>query len=84
GRPLTLPREGDPAELLRALRRELHAIGTPRERESVGQPAANARDALIEAVDPAQVRAGVEALALLGHTADGKQIRAGRILTGSP
>lgn len=84
GRALTLPKDGNPTELLRAVRRELHAIGTPREREPVGEPAASTRDALIEAVDPALVRAGVEALALLGHTADGKQIRAGRILTGSP
>ncbi|WP_123768518.1 lysophospholipid acyltransferase family protein [Vulcaniibacterium tengchongense] len=77
GRPLTLPARGDARALLRAVRRELYAIGTPRER-------AHGPEALVEAVDPADVRAGVEGMELLGRTFDGKQIRVGRLPTGSP
>lgn len=84
GRVLTLPAEGDSAALLRAVRRELHTIGTPREAAAAAETHAGAPDTLIDAVDPAQVRQGIARLAVLGYTADGKQIRAGRIPTGSP
>jgi putative hemolysin len=79
GRPLHLPAKGNPTELLRQVRRELHAIGTRRER-----PAPVGPESLVDAVDPALVRAGVDALASLGQTFDGKQIRVGRMAAGSP
>ncbi|MEI2456378.1 MULTISPECIES: GNAT family N-acyltransferase [Lysobacter] len=79
GRPLQLPTDGDPQQLLREVRRELHAIGTPRERAAPVGP-----EPLVEAVDPALVRAGVEAMESLGHTLDGKQIRVGRLDAGAP
>ncbi|GAB3361227.1 bifunctional ornithine lipid synthase OlsF [Lysobacter tyrosinilyticus] len=79
GHPLQLPEDGSAAELLRQVRRELHTIGTRHER-----PAPVGPEPLVEAVDPAQVRAGVEAMESLGQTFDGKQIRVGRLAAGSP
>ena len=79
GHPLQLPEDGKPTEMLRQVRRELHAIGTRRER-----PAPMAPEALLDAVEPARVAAGVEAMELLGQTFDGKQIRVGRLAAGSP
>ncbi|RDZ29787.1 GNAT family N-acetyltransferase [Lysobacter silvisoli] len=79
GRPLQLPADGDPHRLLREVRRELHAIGTVRERAAPLGP-----EPLIEPVAPALVRAEVEALISLGCTLDGKQIRVGRLPAGSP
>jgi len=79
GHPLRLPAGGKPTELLRRVRRELHAIGTPHERAApVGS------EPLIDAIDPALVRAGVESLHSLGQTLDGKQIRLGHLSAGSP
>jgi putative hemolysin len=79
GHPLQLPGGGKPTELLRQVRRELHSIGTPRER-----PAPVGPEPLIEAIDPALVRAGVEAMELLGRSLDGKHIRVARLAAGSP
>ncbi|HEV8694023.1 MAG TPA: lysophospholipid acyltransferase family protein [Lysobacter sp.] len=79
GHPLQLPANGKPTELLRQVRRELHAIGTKYER-----PAPIGPEPLIEAIDPALVRAGVEAMESLGQTFDGKQIRVGQLPAGSP
>ncbi|GAB3748121.1 bifunctional ornithine lipid synthase OlsF [Lysobacter olei] len=79
GRPLHLPADGDPARHLREVRRELHAIGTPRERSVESGPAP-----LVEAVPVAEVCAGIHAMPLLGLTADGREIRCGRLRTGSP
>ena len=79
GRPLQVPAAGDPAHHLREVRRVLHAIGTPRERASEPGP-----EPLIDAVPVAKVRAGIHAMPLLGHTTDGREIRCGRLLTGSP
>ena len=79
GHPLRLPADGKPTELLRQVRRELHAIGTRRER-----PAPVGAEPLVDAIDPATVRAGVEAMELLGRTFDGKQIRVGRLAAGAP
>lgn len=79
GHPLQLPADGRPTELLREVRRELHAIGTRRER-----PAPVGPEPLIQAVDPARVRAGVEAMDLLGRTFDGKQIRVGPLSADAP
>jgi len=79
GRPMQLPEGGKPTELLRQVRRELHSIGTRAER-----PAPVGPEPLIEAVDPARVAAGVEAMELLGQTFDGKQIRVGRLAAGAP
>jgi len=79
GHPLQLPDDGKPTELLRQVRRELHAIGTRHER-----PAPVGPEPLINVVDPAQVRAGVETMESLGQTFDGKQIRVGRLAAGAP
>ena len=79
GRPLQLPLDGDAERLLREVRSELHAIGTSRERAAPVGP-----EPLIEAVDPALVRAGVEAMESLGRTVDGKQIRVGVLPAGAP
>ena len=79
GHPLRLPEGGKSTELLRQVRRELHAIGTKHER-----PAPLGPELLIDAVDPAHVRAGVEAMQSLGRTFDGKHIRVGRLAAGSP
>jgi putative hemolysin len=79
GHPLQLPAGGKPTELLRQVRRELHAIGTRHER-----PAPVGPEPVIDAVDTQQVRAGVEAMESLGRTFDGKHIRVGRLAAGSP
>lgn len=80
GRPIHLARDGDANRVLRQIRRELHAIGTRRERApaTVSTP-----EPLLPAVDAGRVQADVEALALIGRTADGKQIRCGRFVTGA-
>jgi putative hemolysin len=83
GTPLSLPADGDPERLLREVRRELFSLGTRRERPGPTAPGTIAAAALIDAIDPATVRAGVEAMALLGQTSDGKQIRVGRLDAGS-
>jgi len=87
GHPLTLPAQGDPQRLLRDVRRELFSLG--RRRAGAAASAVEASVVpliapLIEPVDTAQVRAGIEALALLGTTFDGKQIRVGRLAAGAP
>ena len=82
GHALHLPDGVDPDRLVRDVRRELHAIGTRRERAA---PAvARMPEPLVDAVDPGAVAAGVAGLALLGRTGDGKQIRCGRIAAGAP
>ncbi|KRD77593.1 lysophospholipid acyltransferase family protein [Lysobacter sp. Root983] len=78
GRPLSLPADADPDRLLREVRRELHAIGTVRER-----PAPEGPEPLIDAVDPIALRIEIAALTSLGQTFDGKQIRVGRLQPGS-
>lgn len=79
GHPLRLPADGNAVELLRQVRRDLHAIGTPRERAAPSGP-----EPLIEPIEPALVRVGVEAMERLGDTFDGKQIRVGRLAQGAP
>ncbi len=87
GTPLSLPAEGDPERLMRQVRRELFSLGNGRRRSGTGMAndiAAPGRPAqVIDAIAPERVRAGVESLALLGRTIDGKQIRAGRLAAGS-
>lgn len=78
GRVLQLPRDGDANQLLREVRRELHAIGTRRERAPAPMP-----EPLLAPVDPERVQADVAKLQLIGRTADGKQIRCGRFATGA-
>lgn len=78
GRPLSLPADADPNRLLREVRRELHAIGTVRERRAPEGP-----EPLIDAVDPLALQIEVAALTSLGQTFDGKQIRVGRLQPGS-
>lgn len=79
GRPLHLPVDRNPTELLREVRRELHAIGTRHERAAPVGP-----EPLIDAIDPVRVREGVAAMQSLGATFDGKQIRVGHLDAGSP
>lgn len=84
GTPLSLPADGDPERLLRQVRGELFSLGARRGRHAPEEPSGSiAPAALIEAIDPATVRVGVEAMALLGQTSDGKQIRVGRLAAGS-
>ncbi|GAB3381609.1 bifunctional ornithine lipid synthase OlsF [Lysobacter fragariae] len=78
GHPLRIPANAKATEVLREIRRDLHAIGTPQERAAPVGP-----EALINPVDPAVVRAGVEAMTLLGKTFDGKHIRVGCLPAGS-
>lgn len=70
GEPMQLG-QGDPAAQLLAVRRALYALGR-------NEPAADARHAgpepLAAPVPPAQVAADIAAAAVLGQTADGKQI----------
>ena len=80
GQPIHLSRDGEANRLLREVRRELHAIGTRRERAPA---AVSTREPLLPAVDATRVQADVEALALIGRTTDGKQIRCGRFATGA-
>jgi putative hemolysin len=91
GRPLSLPDGVDPDRLLRQVRRDLHAIGTRRERPlQLGRPPALEPasgppiEPLIEPVQPAAVASDVALLPLLGQTSDGMEIRAGCVPTGSP
>lgn len=87
GHPLTLPPEGDPQQLLREVRRELFSLGRRRAGMHVAPVETNVVPLiapLIDPVDATQVREGIEALALLGRTIDGKQIRVGRLAAGSP
>ncbi|GAB3342427.1 GNAT family N-acyltransferase [Marilutibacter aestuarii] len=82
GRLLHLPADAEPTALLRRVRRELHAIGT--RRVSPTRAPDDATVPLVPPVDADVVARGVAGLALLGATADGKQIRVGRLATGSP
>ncbi|GAA5078377.1 lysophospholipid acyltransferase family protein [Lysobacter panacisoli] len=83
GRPLALPADGDPQQLLREVRRELFSLGRRRnDAPTVAAPTGPAP--LIDALDTGAVREGVEAMALLGRTFDGKEIRAGRLAAGAP
>ncbi|MDG2519116.1 lysophospholipid acyltransferase family protein [Lysobacter soli] len=87
GHPLTLPPEGDPQQLLRAVRSELFSLGRRRAGPHAAPVETNVVPLiapLIDPVDATQVRDGIEALALLGRTFDGKQIRVGRLAAGSP
>lgn len=84
GRPLVLPSDAEPDTLLKTVRRELHAIGTPRERTPTADAAPFGPEPLPAPLPPERVREDLCRLELLGHTRDGKQIRAGRIETGSP
>ncbi|HEU4775073.1 MAG TPA: GNAT family N-acyltransferase [Lysobacter sp.] len=93
GRPQQLPADGDPEQLVRQVRRELLALGTRRERPQAAVPVGSGRmgvpsdepvEPLIPAVAVAALRTGIESLALLGQTCDGKQIRVGRLAVGAP
>jgi len=69
------PEAGDERTELQSLRRELYALS---------RRPLPAQAPLAAATPPAQVAAGVASLRLLGHTADGKQVRAGRLVEDSP
>jgi putative hemolysin len=70
----------DPAATLRALRRATDSIGTWS--SPVQKP--NGDEPLADAVDPKLLAIEIATLERLGDTADGKQIRAGRLPPGSP
>lgn len=78
GRPLSLPKRGAPADVARAVRRALYAIGTRRE-ASVGGP-----EPVAHAVDRRLLVAELARLPLLGETPDGKRIHAGPLHADSP
>ncbi len=87
GTPLVLPADGNPQRVLRDVRRELFSLGRRRGDSATSiaaEPAAPLVAPLIDPLDPAQVREGVDAMTLLGQTFDGKQIRVGRLAAGSP
>ncbi|MBS7456041.1 lysophospholipid acyltransferase family protein [Coralloluteibacterium stylophorae] len=79
GEAMHLPEGVPPERAVREVRRALHRIGTRRETRPAPGPAP-----LAAAVEPALLRRHVAALALLGRTFDGKEIRAGRLAMGSP
>ena len=77
-----IPTDIDGEAVLRDIRRELYALGTRRERSV--QTDVPGPEAIADAVDPAQVRAGIEAMHSLGATSDGKQIRVGTLAADAP
>ncbi len=83
GTPLVLPAHADPQRLLRDVRRELFSLGRRRPDAAAASRTEASPAPLIEPLDAAQVCAGIEAMALLGQTIDGKQIRVGRLVAGS-
>ena len=82
GAPRAIPADRDGATLLREIRRDLYALGTRRQREQHSEP--DVPEPVADPVDPAQVRAGVAGLRLLGQTGDGKQIRVGTLAVDAP
>ena len=70
----------DPAVTLAALRQALDAIGT----QPCPVHVSNEPETLADAVDPALLALEIATLQRLGDTADGKQIRVGRLPPGSP
>lgn len=81
GTARALPAGVPPEQLLRELRRELYALGRGVAEAPASAPAA---EPLVDPVDPASLRRDVAALSLLGATADGRQIRVGRLAAGAP
>jgi putative hemolysin len=77
-----IPDDVDGDAVLKAIRRDLYAIGTPRERPA--PEGATWPEPIAGAVDPALVRAGIAGMHVLGETGDGKQIRVGRLAADAP
>ena len=77
-----IPADVDGEAVLKAIRRDLYAIGTRRERPAPED--ACAPEAIAGAVDPALVMAGIAGMRLLGETGDGKQIRVGTLAADAP
>lgn len=77
-----IPADADGEAVLRAIRRDLYAIGTPRERPA--PEGATGPEAIAGAVDPALVMTGIAGMQMLGETGDGKQIRVGRLAADAP
>jgi putative hemolysin len=74
--------EADDAAELKAVRRDLYALGTRHERAmSAIDPGP---EPIADAVDPALVRVGIEAMRWLGATSDGKEIRVARLSVDAP
>jgi len=78
GQPMAIPAQGDAEMQLRAVRRALYALGTSHEVAPPGP------EPLAAPVDPGLLRAGIEQLAPLGMTGDGKRICVGRLPADSP
>ncbi|QIL19952.1 lysophospholipid acyltransferase family protein [Thermomonas sp. HDW16] len=77
-----IPSDVDGAAVLKAIRRELYAIGTRNERSVPVNEAGP--EPIADAIDPAVVRAGIDAMHSLGATSDGKQIRVGALSADAP
>lgn len=77
-----IPADADGEAVLEAIRRDLYAIGTRRERPATD--GARGPETIAGAVDPALVMAGIAGMRMLGETGDGKQIRVGRLAADAP
>jgi len=77
-----IPADADGEAVLKAIRRDLYAIGTRRERPAAD--GASGPEPIAGAVDPALVMAGIAGMRLLGETGDGKQIRVGGLAADAP
>ena len=77
-----IPADVDGEAVLKAIRRDLYAIGTRRERPAVEH--ASAPEPIAGAVDPVLVMAGIAGMRMLGETGDGKQIRVGGLAADAP
>ncbi|WP_203225019.1 GNAT family N-acyltransferase [Novilysobacter arseniciresistens] len=82
GWPMQLPPTGDPRRQLREVRAALQALGRGPQART---PAVATRPRPVAAAeDPAALGIAILGLELLGRTADGMQIRAGRLDAGNP
>ena len=90
GDPIRLDPAADDASELQRVRRMLYALRPLRQprllsrTKEAAEADAEAPEPLAVAVDPAQLRAGVAGLRLLGQTGDGKQIRVGTLAVDAP
>lgn len=81
GHARRIPADVDGDAALRAIRRELYALGTRRETACPGRPGPQP---LVAEAGLGEVRRGIEGMRLLGETGDGKQIRVGTLAADAP
>jgi len=90
GAPMQLAACGDARVASAVVRAALALIATQPATVDIAPPGtpavkpADAQEALIDAIVPALLRHDIDTMLLLGETADGKQIRVGRLPPGSP